>query len=271
MKAVVKKMIASLHAKPSQMSELVDEVLYGMTVEILEETNDEWVYVKTFYQYEGYCQKHLLLLDDEGTKLWLREATFVITQSFADILCEPKIQSGKLETVARGSLVRFLEVEEFDQEWAKVQLVTGEIGFTRKQWIQRKIEQNELTEQQFRENVVKTALNYLSTPYRWGGKTPLGIDCSGLCSMAYMLNGVVIYRDAEIVEGFPIKQIPFDQIQKGDLLYFPGHIAMYIGGDHYVHASLSRNEVKINSLNKEHPNFLEDLATTITALGSLYG
>lgn len=271
MKAIVKKMIANLHAKPSLTSELIDEVQYGMTVEIIEETNHAWVYVKTFYQYEGYCEKDSLLIDDEKAESWLEDASFVIIQNFADVLCEPKIQTAKLATLVKGSIVRYLGPSEGSQEWAQIQLVTGQIGYTRTQWIQRRLTQNILPEQQFREKVVQTALSYLSTPYRWGGKTPLGIDCSGLCSMAYLLNGVVIYRDAKIVDGFPIKQIPFEQIQKGDLIYFPGHIAMYMGEDLYVHSSLGGNQVSINSLNKEHSHYRKDLATTIIAVGSLFG
>ena len=42
-------------------------------------------------------------------------------------------------------------------------------------------------EQEFRDSIIKTALSYLGTSYRWGGKTTLGIDCSGLCQMAYLL------------------------------------------------------------------------------------
>lgn len=268
MKAIVKTMIARLHAEPNESSELIDEVLYGMTVEILEENHQGWVLIQTEYRYEGFCKKEDLLLVEE-TSEWLTEAKHVICQNFADILTEPRIQSGNLTTVVRGSVIRVVTSDDH-AEWEKVELVTGEVGYTRKHWLQPKVEQNYLSEQQFRDQVVQSALSYLTTPYRWGGKSPLGIDCSGLCSMAYMLNGVYIYRDAKIVEGFPIKEISMDNIQKGDLLYFPGHIAMYMGDDLYVHSSLGGNEVSINSLNEAHPHYRKDLATTITAVGSFF-
>ncbi len=89
--------------------------------------------------------------------------------------------------------------------------------------------------------------------------------------MAYLLNGVYIYRDARIVEGFPIVNIEQDQMQKGDLIYFPSHIALYMGDDLYVHSSLGGNEVTINSLDAKHPPlYRQDLATTILAVGTLY-
>ena len=263
-------MVANLHAEPNSKSELIDEGLYGMVVEILERQGHDWVYVKTPYRYEGFCRIENLIIDPVKVDAWQQEETYVVYQGFADILSEPKIQSNKLETFVRGSIVQVLPNEEVKKEWSKIQLATGEVGYTRSHWIGKKKEFKGVSEAAFRDQVVQTALSYLATPYRWGGKSPLGIDCSGLCSMAYMLNGVVIYRDAKIVAGFPIKEINFEQIQKGDLLYFPGHIAMYVGDGFYVHSSLGGNEVSINSLNKEHSHYREDLATTITAVGSLF-
>jgi len=270
MNAIVTSMLANLHAKPDAASELVDEVLYGMTVQIMEEIDESWVRIQTAYRYEGYCQKDHLLVDEAKMDTWLQEANHFITQSFADVLQQPRIQSTKMMTLVKGSIICSSAVEELDPEWAAVQLLSGEIGYVRRKWLQEKIPANSLSEQQLRENVVQTALSYLATPYRWGGKSPLGIDCSGLCSMAYMLNGVYIYRDAKIVEGFPIKEISLKHIQKGDLLYFPGHIALYIGDNLYVHSSLDGNEVNINSLDDQHPQYRKDLATSITAVGSLF-
>lgn len=270
MKAIIKSMIANLHAEPNFKSELIDEGLYGMVVEIIEQRENGWVYVNTPYHYKGFCKGEDLLIDSAKADTWQENANYVIYQGFADVLQSPKIQSSKLQTFVRGSIIQVLPDEELNREWVKIQLATGEEGYTRKQWIREKVESNQLSETDFRDQVVQTALSYLTAPYRWGGKSPLGIDCSGLCSMAYMFNGVNIYRDANIVEGFPIKEINMEQIQKGDLLYFPGHIAMYMGDELYIHSSLGGNEVSINSLNKEHPHYRQDLATKITAVGSLF-
>lgn len=270
MNAIVTSMIANLHAKPNVKSELVDEILYGMPVRILEDVDENWIYVRTDYRYEGYCQKAHVLVDEKTTNMWVKDATYIVSQSFADVLQQPKIQSTKILTLVKGSIIRINDENELNPGWKSVKLATGEIGYVRTKWISEKVADNHLPEQQFRDNVVQTAQSYLGSPYRWGGKTPVGIDCSGLCSMAYMLNGVLIYRDAKIVDGFPIKEISFEQIQKGDLLYFPGHIALYMGNGLYIHSSIDGNEVTINSLNEHHPLYRKDLAGTITAVGSLY-
>ncbi|QGG51163.1 C40 family peptidase [Lysinibacillus pakistanensis] len=271
MNAIVTAMIANLHAIPQEESELVDEVLNGMPVKIIANIDANWVRVQTTYRYEGFCQKKYLIMDEEKTNTWLQEANHFIIQSFADILQYPQIQSNKIMTLVKGSIVRFLVSKGDDSEWVSVQIASGEIGYARRKWLQPKIAKNRLPDSQFRENVVQTALSYLNAPYRWGGKSPLGIDCSGLCSMVYMLHGVLIYRDAKIVDGFPIKQIPFEHLQKGDLLYFPGHMALYMGDSLYIHSSLGGGEVSINSLDSKHPLYRKDLAvSTLTAVGSIF-
>lgn len=127
-------------------------------------------------------------------------------------------------------------------------------------------------EEAFREAVTRTARTYLGVQYRWGGKSPAGIDCSGLTSMSYMLNGILTFRDAKIVEGFPVHEIPVSEIKKGDLLYFPGHIAMYLGDGRYIHSTgkLGSGGVVINSLRPQDPDYREDLVKCLYAAGSIF-
>ena len=73
-------------------------------------------------------------------------------------------------------------------------------------------------------------MRFLGTQYRWGGRSVSGLDCSGLASLTYMLAGVNIFRDAKPAPGYPIRPLSMgERLRTGDLLYFPGHVAMYIG------------------------------------------
>lgn len=133
----------------------------------------------------------------------------------------------------------------------------------------------------FRQSLVATAKRFLGAEYRWGGRTYYGLDCSGLTSVAYMLNGVLTYRDASLAEGFPIERIPFEKNRKcleetlklGDLLYFPGHIALYIGDGQYIHSTGLSGDfgVAINTLWEEEgaPFFRKDLWDKLYAIGGL--
>ena len=100
----------------------------------------------------------------------------------------------------------------------------------------------------------------------------MGIDCSGLVSISYLLNGVVIWRDAQIQEGFTVRHIPRGAMGPGDLIFFPGHVAMYLGEGRYIHATARAGSdgVVINSLDPAAPDYREDLAQSLTAVGSIF-
>ena len=91
--------------------------------------------------------------------------------------------------------------------------------------------------------------------------------------MCYLMSGILIYRDAEIKEGYPISEIPIELAEPGDLLYFPGHIAMYLGNQRYIHATGNENSFGcvINSLSEEDADYREDLAESLFMAGSIRG
>jgi hypothetical protein len=262
-------------------SERVDELLYGMPVWIKEETNMEWIKVESFYHYTGYIRRRELIYNlDENS--WEKRMKKVVIKNFADVLEKPKISSPVLMTLLKGAVVRW---EGGEEGWSKIVTWEGEKGYMRSEYLSKSPFFGDLyfqknaagilrsdKEETFRNNLVKTAYSYLGVPYRWGGKTAMGIDCSGLCSMVYLLNGVVIYRDAKRKEGFPIKKIPPKQMKRGDLLYFKGHIAMYTGDGRYIHstAKMGSGGVVLNSLKKESREYREDLAKGILEVGSLF-
>jgi len=242
-----------------------------MNVEILKELDNNWFYVKTHYDYEGYINGDNLIIDDEISKAWEKEKNIVVINPFADVLNKPEASGYGIVSVTRGAnLISCDEISE-NKRFLKVKLPSLEIGWIRTSFISNlKVISDMKNEEKLRENLAKSALSYIGTQYRWGGKSPLGIDCSGLCSMAYMLNGIIIYRDADIKEGFPIKEISFTNIKKGDLIFFPGHVAMYLEDGEYVHSSTSNDVVKVNSLNEGAGNYNEYLGNCAKKFGSIF-
>jgi cell wall-associated NlpC family hydrolase len=88
--------------------------------------------------------------------------------------------------------------------------------------------------------------------------------------MSYWLNGVSIYRDASIQPGFPVKEISQEELQPGDTLYFPGHIALYLGEGNYVHSTGSQGGVVLNSLDPTSPKYYKKHHDELYARGSIF-
>jgi len=265
---ILNKTVVPINLNPIFDSEMADEGLYGMIVRILEDAQDGWYYVETHYNYYGYIHESNMVIDTMEANEWMSKAKNIIIHSVVDVMSNASYKGHIKEVLTRGAIIIVTGREE--EGWAEIQLVDSSTGWVRKDFIGSIINSyNKNDEKDLRDKLVKTAMLYLGTQYRWGGKSPLGLDCSGLCSISYMLNGIIIYRDAIRKDEY-MRKIELEEIKSGDLLFFPGHVAMYIGDDKYIHSSASINGVGINSLNPKDMDYREDLANTITDIGTIF-
>ena len=270
--ALVGVPIASLQTEPKVECELADEALHGMTVEVLGESPDGWVRIRTHYNYEGFAAAGQLLADSALLTRWERLDKRVVTKAQADILSAPEVRGWRLISLPRGALVG-LDGEPDENGWQRVWLADGRSGYTKAGFLGTYHTAPGVSGTALRRGLTEAALSYLGVQYRWGGKTPQGIDCSGLCSMAYMLNGILIYRDADIVEGFPMRAIPVEHTREGDLIFFKGHVAMCLGGGRFVHSTARNSDdgVVLGSLNPADAGYRPDLIPLIRFGGTVFG
>ena len=96
------------------------------------------------------------------------------------------------------------------------------------------------------------ALQQVGTPYRYGGSSPQGFDCSGLIYYSYSRVGKHVPRTTGALWS-GTQPVPKGQMQVGDVLFFRvegkmSHVGMYIGDDQFVHAPASGRTVSVASL-----------------------
>lgn len=115
------------------------------------------------------------------------------------------------------------------------------------------LQQNTLVQQ----GVVKTARNMLGAPYRYGGASPNGFDCSGLVSYAYRSVGIRVPRTSS--EQFrQAEKVSIAQLRPGDLLFFRlsppkiSHVAIYDRDGRFIHAPSSGKRVSYASLDNPY-------------------
>ena len=231
--AIVSVPAAPVRRKPLHRKEMVNQLLFGETVKVLKTKDPLWVKVRSLHDnYEGWMTNTLLTEIDEAA------ANVMSFYATTGLLNEIAVGDKKMNIPAGSSLPFF--------ENNKGKLGDSEYEFNGS-YCRR-------DEQQPSEELVKQlALPWLNAPYLWGGRTPLGVDCSGFVQVIYKLMGIDLPRDAwqQAQEGKTVKK--FKDVLTGDLAFFDNkedivHTGILLGNDQIIHAS---GKVKIDTITKK--------------------
>ncbi|MBN2348840.1 MAG: C40 family peptidase [Bacteroidales bacterium] len=222
-----------LRAQPDETSEMTSQILFGEPFEILKET-ENWVHVKLkFDQYTGWIDKKMCAYIQPATYLaMVLKSSFVMNTKFNT--AHNKVD-GSIH-LSIGSILPFYNNKNHS-------FCIEDKDF---------ILENPIMEQNkpFTESVIQTARIFLNSPYLWGGKSPMGIDCSGLTQIVYLLHNIILPRDAkdQVNKGIEIREL--SEVKPGDLAFFENsggeiiHVGILINASQIIHAS---GKVKIEN------------------------
>lgn len=201
------------------------QLVYGEIFEG-EEGQDGWVKGKCAHDgYEGFVDRQYLTRE-------FRAATHVVTAPRSHIYRDADMKSPARSCLGFGSQLTVVEQgEKFSR------LETGEWIFTR-----------HIAPLTATEDFVAAAERLLETPYVWGGRSGLGTDCSGLVQQALARQGLKVARDTEDQETTIGRDVTTEPRQRGDIVYFPGHVGIMVDGENMVHATAAYMKTVIEPL-----------------------
>lgn len=248
-----------MHTSPDIASEVCDELLYGTTLKKIA-MYAEYFRCETSYGYSGYVHERYLYEKDI-----INDAKpYIVTSPCCDLLTDSVYRYRPVVTLSRGSIIYSNHSLSHSDRFFSVMHRKHRCFVP--SYAVKPYEPTEFVPESrvadIRKKICDDALFYLGTPYRWGGKSSFGIDCSGLCFMTYFLNGLPLWRDSYADTRY-VHEISPDRALQGDIIYFNGHAAIYIGDGEYVHSSASAGCVTVNSLRKSSIIYREDLANKV--------
>lgn len=216
--------LAPVRAQPSDRSEMVTQLLFGETCEVVE-TAGSWRNIRcTWDGYEGWIDtKQVVDITPSEFKKYASNSAICLS------LMEGLMAADHFIPVTLGA-----SLPEFDGLRCRLAEKTFQFSGTTLSPMQQRPTGDWL---------VRIARRYLHAPYLWGGRSPFGIDCSGLTQMVYKIAGIPLLRDAsqQVTQGETVDFL--EQSQAGDLAFFDSgrdvisHVGILLPGGKIIHSS----------------------------------
>jgi hypothetical protein len=220
-----KKPLSNIYKKPSKVSEVTSQIIYGERFEILSR-NKNWIKIKTsFDNYIGYIKSKYYIRDHKPThKVFVLKANIFNKKNNKTKYFLPFASKISIIQVNK----KFVEIDK--GKWIK------------------KSDLKKITH--IEKDYLRVLKLFLKTKYTWGGKTFKGIDCSAILQLLYYYNNKFYPRDTKDQLRYSKNIINRKKFKKGDVIFWKGHVAICIDTKKLIHAYGPEKKVIIMSINK---------------------
>ncbi len=220
-----KGQFSNIYSKPSSLSEVTSQILYGEKFKILLK-NKNWIKIKcSFDNYIGYIKN----------KRYSTNHTpyFKVYNLKASIFLGPNYKTKNF--LSFGSKISIInENKNF-------------IEFEKNKWLKKK-DIKKISHKE--KNFLKIFKLFLKTKYIWGGKSYKGIDCSALLQLFYFYNESFYPRDTKDQIKYSKKNSKKKIFKKGDIIFWKGHVAICINSKNLIHAYGPEKKVLVMPIRK---------------------
>lgn len=218
---------ATVRGEPNRDAGATTQLVHGEAMVVYEE-RDGWAWGQNETDgYVGYVASADLVSD-------VVESTHRISAIRTLVFAEPSYKAPVVEELGFQSRVAI--VGEQDRY--------GELA--RGGWI---VSAHATPLERFEADYVATALRFVETPYRWGGRSGFGIDCSGLVQACLGHAGILAMRDSDM-QAASLGELLAPGVPpcRGDFVFFPGHVAILLDAETVVHAASTPLKVCVEPL-----------------------
>ena len=221
----IKKIIepfTSIFETSNPNSQLTSEALYGEEIVCLEKYKNKILIKLLTDDYTGW-----VLEDSLGE---LPFSTHMILSPRAFLFSIPDIKSKIINYLSIGSKIK---ANKFSKDWYKVKF------FHNSQLIDAFVLKTDLILSKNKVNDwVSTAESLVNTPYKWGGRSSIGIDCSALIQVSLNTGGIKVPRDSNLQMNLKnMENIFINNIKRGSIIFWEGHVGVMINEEDFLHAN----------------------------------